>query len=185
MSTHFVDNTYLQTHVCGDCGILFAAPAEFWTARHKDRRFWSCPNGHQRYFTGPSEADKLRAELERQKQMLQAANARAGTAELNLGQVAKAHRRMRERVMNGVCPCCNRTFQNLRDHMASEHPEFAKPRTLYALRHAFGMTQADVGREAGVDTTYVSFYERDKKVPEYARQALDHWIKKSQTRADA
>jgi hypothetical protein len=26
-----------------------------------------------------------------------------------------------------VCPCCNRSFQNLRRHMATKHPEFNAP----------------------------------------------------------
>jgi hypothetical protein len=27
-------------------------------------------------------------------------------------------------VANGVCPCCNRTFQNLARHMAGKHPDY-------------------------------------------------------------
>ena len=65
-----------------------------------------------------------------------------------LAQVSKAHKRMRERVMNGVCPCCNRTFQNLREHMKSEHADFGTVQTLAALRQAFGMTQEAVAKEA-------------------------------------
>jgi hypothetical protein len=29
--------------------------------------------------------------------------------------------RVKKRVQNGVCPKCNRTFQNLQRHMASQH----------------------------------------------------------------
>jgi Fe-S oxidoreductase len=31
--------------------------------------------------------------------------------------------RIKTRVANGVCPHCNRTFQNLARHMASQHPD--------------------------------------------------------------
>lgn len=32
--------------------------------------------------------------------------------------------RMKNRVGNGVCPCCNRHFKNLQGHMKTKHPEF-------------------------------------------------------------
>lgn len=32
--------------------------------------------------------------------------------------------RLRNRIKAGVCPRCNRTFQNLQRHMAGQHPEF-------------------------------------------------------------
>lgn len=31
--------------------------------------------------------------------------------------------RLKNRAKAGVCPCCNRTFQNLARHMASQHPD--------------------------------------------------------------
>ena len=33
--------------------------------------------------------------------------------------------RVKRRVGNGVCPCCNRTFKNLADHMTTKHPDYA------------------------------------------------------------
>ena len=32
--------------------------------------------------------------------------------------------RMKNRIKVGVCPCCNRTFQDLAKHMASQHKDF-------------------------------------------------------------
>lgn len=32
--------------------------------------------------------------------------------------------RITKRAKAGVCPCCNRSFENLRRHMASQHPTF-------------------------------------------------------------
>lgn len=31
---------------------------------------------------------------------------------------------MKNRVANGVCPCCNRHFENLERHMKGQHPDF-------------------------------------------------------------
>jgi DNA-binding XRE family transcriptional regulator len=172
----FEQAVQFHVHECGECGVQFAFTEEFYRRRKEDRKTWYCPNGHPRHFTGPSEESKLRQELERKEQMLSAAQARAATAEQERQQVARAHKKMRERVMNGVCPCCNRTFQNLMQHMRSEHPDFDSIRTMHTLRIAFGMTQADVAREAGVDTAHVSLYERDKPVAGYAKQRLDSWL---------
>ena len=36
----------------------------------------------------------------------------------------KAEKQLK-RVHNGVCPCCNRSFQNLQKHMKTKHPEIA------------------------------------------------------------
>jgi hypothetical protein len=39
------------------------------------------------------------------------------------GHVTRKKRQL-ERVASGVCPCCNRSFVNLRRHMKTQHPEF-------------------------------------------------------------
>lgn len=178
----FVEQQEMEAHACGQCGILYAAPKHWWDARRQDKKSIFCPNGHQASYHQTTE-DQLRqklaaaaAEAERQRQVREAAEARAGKAEQSLAQVTKAHRKMRERVMNGVCPCCTRSFANLREHMKSEHADFGTVKTLFALRHAFGMTQAAVAREAGVDTTYVSFYEKEKKLPAYAKERIEAWL---------
>lgn len=174
--TAFAENTWFEVEYCCRCHIAFAVPAEFRKKRLDDRGAFYCPAGHGQHFTGPTEAQKLKTELERKASMLQAAELRAETAEKDRLQVAKAHRKMRERVMNGVCPCCNRTFQNLMSHMRSEHPDFATVQTMLALRTAFAMTQAAVAREAGVDATHVSLYERGLHVAPHVKDRLDDWL---------
>lgn len=34
------------------------------------------------------------------------------------------HTRLKKRIANGVCPCCNRSFKNLHLHMENQHPEY-------------------------------------------------------------
>lgn len=172
----FVENSWLSTETCCNCGMLFAMPQDVQRRRRDDKATFYCPAGHAQHYTGPTEADKLRREVERERQVREAAEARAGKAEQNLAQVARAHRKMRQRVMNGVCPCCNRSFGNLRQHMKTEHPDFGSARTLLELRQAFGMTQAAVAKEACVQLPYVSNYERGKSVPGRARERLDAWV---------
>lgn len=122
----------LVTHQCGECGIHFAMPKHFEAERLKDRRSFYCPNGHGRCFTGESEADKLRRQLKaeqdrvaywqaeerRERERAEHEKRRAQTAR---GQVTK----IRNRVSKGVCPCCNRSFENLGRHMVTKHPEWS------------------------------------------------------------
>lgn len=171
----FADNQWFETHTCGKCGIAWAAPISFFEEHRQTRKTFWCPNGHPRVYRESTE-DKLRRELAREKEMRDAAEKRASTVDSERVQITKAHQKMRLRVMNGVCPCCNCTFQNLMQHMKSEHPDFAEVRTLLTLRTAFGMTQDAVAREAGVDAPHVSLYERGKPVSERARRRIEGWL---------
>lgn len=176
--SQFANNEWFEIEHCCNCGMAFAMTVDFMRRRRDDRKSFYCPAGHGQHYTGPTEAQKLKGELERAQQMRDAAQARAETAERDREQVAKAHKKMRARVMNGVCPCCNRTFQNLLRHMKSEHPEFKETATLPMLRAAFAMSQSAVAAEAGVNTAYVSLYERERPVPDYAKRRLDEWVER-------
>jgi DNA-binding XRE family transcriptional regulator len=181
----YVEGVSLATEVCCNCGMVFAMPEDYQRRRRDDRKNFYCPSGHPQHYAGETEAARLKRELERARQMQDAADARAATAAQEREQIAKAHKRMRHRVMNGVCPCCNRTFQNLMQHMKTEHPAFDSKKTLATMRAAFGMTQGAVAREVGVNSVYVSMYERDKPLPKYAKQAIDGWIETHQGKMPA
>lgn len=183
--TQFVENQWFEIVHCCDCGMAFAMTTDFQRRRREDRKLFHCPAGHPQHYTGETEAARLKRDLERKQEMLEAAQARASRAEQEKQQAARAHRKMRQRVANGVCPCCNRTFQNLMAHMKSQHPEFASdPRkTFHAVREAFGMTQADVAREACVNTAYVSNYENGKSVPARATERLEGWLESQESKA--
>jgi DNA-binding XRE family transcriptional regulator len=182
--SQFADNIWFTVVHCYKCNTPFGMTSELQQRRVDDHKGFFCPNGHEQFYQGKTEAQKLKIELERQRQITEAAQARASKAENEREQVAKAHKKMRNRIMNGVCPCCNRTFQNLLSHMKAEHPEFREFKTLPTLRAAFGMTQSAVAREAGVLTTYISNHERDKPVPTYAKARIDGWIAKHNTKIE-
>lgn len=120
---------------CYKCKCQIWIPDELNSAALHDRGVipFYCAYGHKQfYIEGESEADKLRRERDRltqrlaqkddeigrQREMREAAERRASAAR---GQVTK----IRNRVGHGVCPCCNRTFENLARHMAHQHPTFA------------------------------------------------------------
>lgn len=117
---------------CGVCGTVHAIPEAMWSHCHDNGGYWHCPNGHQwGYREGAVKRDELRRERDRLKQRIaqkddeiarerqerKAAERRVSAAK---GQITK----LKNRAKAGVCPCCNRTFQNLQRHMATKHPDF-------------------------------------------------------------
>lgn len=171
--TTYIDSVELATEVCCNCSMVFAIPSDFKRRRVDDHAYFFCPAGHQQRYTGPTEAMKLRRELERKQEMLNAEQARAATLALERDQTARAHNRMRNRIQNGVCPCCNRTFQNLLMHMRTEHAD--KP-TVKTLREAFGMTQTALAKEIGIKHAYVSLIENERPAPAYAQKLVKQWL---------
>lgn len=117
---------------CGECGISFAVPDNWRAQRIKDQSTWYCPNGHPRAFTGESEAQRLRRELERTKQNLATQIELRRASQKEAEHEARERRKLRtrlkhtkERIKNGVCPCCHRSFVQLAKHMATMHPRYA------------------------------------------------------------
>jgi len=171
----YCDSIEFVTITCCNCRMPFGMSRAFYNARSNDHKLFYCPAGHDQYFSGKSEAEKLREEVERKSQMIDAANQRASRLERQRDDVAKAHKRMRERIRNGVCPCCNRTFQNLLRHMQTEHGDQPPLRT---LREAYGLTQANLADEIGVTMGHISAAERGKSVTAYAQSAIETWVER-------
>lgn len=128
---HIFD-TLVSMGACAVCGIQFAAPEHYVKKRRDDHKDFYCPNGHVLVFTGESEAQKLRAELEverkRTKFWSDQSDRKRAEVEVEKRRTAAARgqvTKIKNRVGNGVCPCCNRTFQNLQRHMHTKHPGYA------------------------------------------------------------
>lgn len=114
----------LTVMVCGGCGVTFAMPQRLRDKRLNDHKNFYCPNGCCRHFVGETREESLEKQLR---------NANSRNAHL-ADQLDSAKRsrdaykghlnRTKKRVKNGVCPCCNRTFQDLARHMETKHPRF-------------------------------------------------------------
>lgn len=111
----------------------------------------TCPAGHGWHYTGlnaeqdakrrakeaEAVAAKARQAAERLSQELAQANTRALRAQQEADherRVAAARKgqltKLRRRLANGVCPCCNRQFPNVLAHMSDKHPDFALPQEI-------------------------------------------------------
>jgi len=122
----------LVTERCCQCKMEFGMPDHFHrTAQEmKEKLTFYCPAGHpQHYVTGDSEEVKLRRERDRLKQSLamwqddaKSAHDRADANQRSAAAYKGVATRMKNRAKRGVCPCCNRSFENLRRHMETKHP---------------------------------------------------------------
>lgn len=97
---------------CCACGVLFGLEENQRETRLKDKKDFWCPNGHSQRFTGQTEAEKLRAELDR---------VRARHAE-EIREQNKAIAELRNGMAFGVCPVCHGEFTNLTRHIKALHP---------------------------------------------------------------
>lgn len=125
----YTDTETLVVRKCW-CGIRHALP-ETLDQEVSDGGKAYCPLGHIYVRRGQTTQQKLKAEQEQRQRDLECH--RRETARLRDRIIEEQHRtraqkaaktRIKNRVANGVCPCCNRSFQNLHRHMASQHPEF-------------------------------------------------------------
>lgn len=180
--TKYIDGIEFATEICCKCAMAFAMPADFQRRRRDDRQSFYCPSGHKQHYVGKTEAQLLREQLERAERERDASKSVANSAIHERDQIARAHKSMRNRVMNGVCPCCNRTFQNLLRHMQTEHQSEFSLRT---LRQAFGMSQALLAKEIGVSQGHVSAVELGRSVTRSAQSAIDSWVESHKTREPA
>lgn len=117
---------------CITCGVRYTVPQNMWNKQRREGGFHHCPNGHsQGWGKGDTEMDKLRRERDRLKQEAARLEDDARHARFvaeHQGRRAAAFKgqatKLRKRVKAGVCPCCNRTFQNLQQHMKGQHPDW-------------------------------------------------------------
>ena len=129
MSNIILQQTFaLET--CCNCGVAFAVPADFQVKRRSDRRSFYCPNGHSQSYTH-SVDQKARKDAEERAELLSRELSREQglrrIAEQEATRQLRAKRRLEKRIASGVCPCCNRTFQDLARHMDTKHKGFALP----------------------------------------------------------
>lgn len=111
---------------CSNCGTPFFMPRRLQRVLINNRNSFYCPNGHSMSYRGKADAERikdqmeaLRLEKEKELEVLQNRWLDA------LGEKNKLEKQLK-RVHKGVCPCCNRSFVNLQQHMKTKHPEAVK-----------------------------------------------------------
>ena len=120
----------LTITTCGECSVPHAIPVELYNDRLANGGNWWCPNGHKLHFV-TTKNQKLEDELRWARKSRDWAEAREKSTRDQLHATERSLRghkaaktRIKNRIAAGVCPCCNRSFQNLHRHMAGQHPGY-------------------------------------------------------------
>lgn len=119
MELSIITDVKFRVIECATCGCLFGLPAQLQDRLRNNHGDFYCPNGHCNVYRGETQEEKVRKELKRKEQEL--ANATIEKIQLQ-NELDKSNRKLK-RVQRGVCPCCNRSFGNLANHMATKHPD--------------------------------------------------------------
>lgn len=120
----------LEVIHCYKCAIPFAVPVDYKQRLRDTGEEFFCPNGHGQVYTKTT-VMKLQEQIEREQEKIKHLNnsldfvkTQRDSAERRIvGQKIQVSK-LKNRIKNGVCPCCNRTFQNLHNHMKTQHPDY-------------------------------------------------------------
>lgn len=104
------------------CGMAHAVPTELYeyqTRQHRDGRKVDiyCPLGHAYIRSGPHQVDIERKAKEKAEAQVIALRDQLAAAE-------RERKRQEQRAKVGVCPCCHRSFVNMKRHMDTKHPDY-------------------------------------------------------------
>jgi hypothetical protein len=112
------------------CGIALAVPSNLYTHAHASGASIYCPLGHQ-FSWNETTADKLRKQLEqanaardRAEQRRQAERDLREDTERRLAAQKGATTKAKKRAAAALCPCCNRSFVQMRRHLEAKHPGY-------------------------------------------------------------
>ena len=107
------------------CGHRVYLADDFIEQRKRDHKSFYCNVcGEYRHWPQESDLEKLRGRLATTQDMLDTARQQRDHAERRRRGEKAAKTRIKNRIANGVCPCCQRSFKDLHRHMQNKHPNF-------------------------------------------------------------
>lgn len=124
MSTTWVEGQTMLAETCWHegCGIAFAMPRSY-AVRAGERGFsFFCPNGHKLRY-GKGRLEQLEEQLETERNSARFWREQTTKAERQTSAARGQVTKIKNRIKNGVCPFCNRTFKDVAAHMESKHSE--------------------------------------------------------------
>jgi len=126
----------METIICYKCAIPFGVPDSYKENLINTGESFYCPNGHSQCYTEPKisvlqkklekSMHDAEAESRRLRDIIDRKNSSIGSITRQKSAIKGQLTKIKNRVKNGVCPCCNRTFKNLADHISLMHPEWKK-----------------------------------------------------------
>lgn len=127
----YVTQEFVYETCCNCHQSFYMVRSKYDACRTKGESFY-CPNGHSMHYTD-TEILRLKKELEQQKKRTEWAEQNRDSLRKDRDSIEKSRNALKgvitktkNRIKNGVCPCCTRSFVNVRRHMATKHPEYSK-----------------------------------------------------------
>jgi len=127
--------TFVETLVVEKCYLCHCSfglsQSHYNRARNYGEAFF-CPSGHSQVYTTTRvmELEKnvqaLRDQRDRAEARVAEQKAITKLTEKRLQATKGVVTRTKNRIAKGICPCCNRYFAKLHQHMASQHPDYVE-----------------------------------------------------------
>lgn len=114
------------------CGIQHAIPESLYNEQNNQHDNGEqqvdifCPLGHSYVLRGKSKVTQLSAQLVQEKASHDQTKAALRNTEARRRAQKGVNTRLKDHISKGVCPCCKRSFVNLRRHMEQKHPNYAE-----------------------------------------------------------
>lgn len=127
--TELRNETY-HVVLCYTCGNNFGVTSQLYTRAVEDKQGGLyCPScGKSTRWVGKTDdqkkIDQLEGKLKWEAAELARQIIKKEAAQNSLRATKGVITKIKKRVHNGVCPCCNRSFVNLRRHMKNKHPDY-------------------------------------------------------------
>lgn len=116
----------LEAYTCDNCAGVFGINASFLKRKRAEGGSWHCPYCDTCWSATTTELMRLQSNLSATQNRLAAERARHDQTRASLTAQKGVTTRLKNRIKNGVCPCCHRHFKNVQRHIATQHPELLK-----------------------------------------------------------
>lgn len=131
MATNEPSPRFDRLQCCG-CYRRFEVESDWNRSRENYRDSVTCPYCTTKLIPTEWEVDRLKrvcdsleSENARLRQENEQADRRAVESLRRLSAIRGVNTRLRRRIANGGCPCCQRTFGDLAAHMATKHEGYS------------------------------------------------------------
>lgn len=121
-----------EIEICCSCDVTFAVPRATSTRWQQTGETFCCPYGHKQHY-GSNENSELKEKLKQAKKKIEFYSDSLDEVNIENGHLRHTVRaekgaktKLKKRIANGVCPCCKRSFTNVKRHMDTQHPEYGK-----------------------------------------------------------
>lgn len=107
------------------CGTPFMLPSRLLDSARNAGHTIYCPHGHTIVWK-ETEADRMRRERDRLAQQIAQRDDAIAERDRVIASKAREIKRIQKRAAAGTCPCCQRTFSNMAQHMKRQHPDYVQ-----------------------------------------------------------